>query len=269
MSNPLPAAWLDAKPARVLIHWTAGSHTPSAVDREHYHYLIDGQAQAHRGDHPLSANCPTLRRPYAAHTRGMNTGSAGLALCGMAGARERPFEPGRWPFTREQWRVAQAVAAQLLRHAGLPCTQATCFSHFEAETLHGVRQAGKWDVSVLPWEPERAPAHVMAEFRAGVAALLSPPVSVTVDGRPVDVPAFLEAGRAWVAARRVAELLGWELVAAAGAEVTLQRDGQEITLPLRIEADGTGYVPAASLRALPGVAVDWDPAARVVEVLSE
>ena len=78
---------------RIIVHWTAGSYTPSAVDREHYHYLIDGSGDLHEA-RPVEQNNRDVAGftsdEYTAHTRGLNSYSIGVALCAMHGARERP-----------------------------------------------------------------------------------------------------------------------------------------------------------------------------------
>ncbi len=32
---------------RLIWHWSAGTHTPSALDRQHYHFVIDVAARSH------------------------------------------------------------------------------------------------------------------------------------------------------------------------------------------------------------------------------
>lgn len=48
---------------RIILHWSAGSNVVSAIDRDHYHFIIGG-----------------------AHTLNCNTGSIDVALAGMADA---------------------------------------------------------------------------------------------------------------------------------------------------------------------------------------
>lgn len=37
---------------RIIIHWSAGAHTVSALDRQHYHYIVDDDGDVHVGIHP-------------------------------------------------------------------------------------------------------------------------------------------------------------------------------------------------------------------------
>lgn len=69
---------------RIVCHWTAGSHKASALDRTHYHILIEDDGNLVRGTHPISDNVSTADGNYAAHTRRLNTGSIGVSVCCMA-----------------------------------------------------------------------------------------------------------------------------------------------------------------------------------------
>lgn len=173
MSRVLPLEWLPAgaNVARVVLHWTAGRWTPSLLDRAHYHLLLDGAGKPRRGIRPVGAKLP--------HTRGLNTGSVGLALCGMAGARQSPFDPGPWPIHERQWRLAARAAAEILQRYRLyddpqdPPPARLVLSHCEVGAVYGVEQRGKWDVSVLPWERDLAEPLVHRAFRLEVQAALA------------------------------------------------------------------------------------------------
>lgn len=145
---------------RVVVHWTAGAYKPSEYDRRHYHFLIDGHGRAVLG----------ARRPgeYLPHTRMLNTGSVGLALCGMGGARERPFYAGAWPITHLQWERAAQAAAEIIAAYDLALTERTCLFHSEVWRVYRRPQIGKWDINALPFEPGLTPAEVHAQFRRKV-----------------------------------------------------------------------------------------------------
>lgn len=137
---------------RIIMHWTAGANFPSPECFEAYHYLIDRVGHVHRGDHPVTDNLSTADGDYAAHTRGLNTGSIGLALCGMAGANEKPFAPGRFPLTRPQWNAAIIAAADLCRRYRIEPNERGLLMHCEVERVFQIKQANKWDISRLPFE---------------------------------------------------------------------------------------------------------------------
>lgn len=160
---------------RVVLHWTEGWRMPNSVDLEHYHFLIaekSGAAKVVRGDHTVDDNVSTGDDDYAAHTRGLNTRSVGVALCGMVGCQERPRSPGRDPYTQKQYSLMCAAVAQVCRFYGIPVTNRTVLAHGEVQATLGVKQAGKWDPMYFPWEPAKSGAAVMAQMRADIAAEL-------------------------------------------------------------------------------------------------
>jgi hypothetical protein len=170
----LPPEWTPRAAMRgIVVHWTAGAHRASGLDRSHYHVLIEGDGRLVRGLHSIAANLSTADGRYAAHTRGLNAGFVGVALCCMAGAAERPFHAGSAPMTRIQWDRLPAVLADLCRAYAIPVARKTVLSHAEVEPELGVRQRGKWDVSRLAFDPSVVGARACGDlFRARTATLL-------------------------------------------------------------------------------------------------
>lgn len=171
----VPATWMpDAPMKRIVTHWTAGSHTPSETDKEHYHFLIDGAGKLHLGEHPITANVPPLREgEYAAHTRATNSYAIGVSLCCMAGAVERPFDAGRYPMTETQWTALLELLAVLCKRYGIPVTPKTVLSHAEVQGNLGIWQRGKWDYTILPFKPSVKGVRAVGDLmRAGVEARL-------------------------------------------------------------------------------------------------
>ncbi|WP_181164735.1 hypothetical protein [Amaricoccus solimangrovi] len=41
---------------RVVIHWTAGTDRVSALDRQHYHRIVDGEGSIFAGVHAIEDN---------------------------------------------------------------------------------------------------------------------------------------------------------------------------------------------------------------------
>lgn len=171
----IPAEWMPAaKMARVIVHWTAGANSPSGNDKAHYHILIDGTGKLVRGKPTIDLNgLPKAKAGYAAHTLNCNTGSIGISLCGMAGAVERPFNPGKSPITSAQWGALLEACAELCEHYQIPVTPKTLLSHAEVQTNLGIRQRGKWDIAILPFNRSFDTAREVGdELRSNVAALL-------------------------------------------------------------------------------------------------
>jgi N-acetyl-anhydromuramyl-L-alanine amidase AmpD len=171
----VPAGWMPAaKIARVIVHWTAGTYTPTKLDLSHYHVLIDGKAQLVRGTPSIAANgLPKASAGYAAHTLNCNTGSIGISLCAMAGAVEAPFDPGKYPITAEQWGALVKACADLCERYQIPVSPKTLLSHAEVQTNLGIVQRGKWDIARLPFDPTIKGAKAVGDkLRAEVSGAL-------------------------------------------------------------------------------------------------
>ena len=171
----LPADWLpSAHISRVIVHWTAGNHRASQLDRSHYHILIEFDAKLIRGIPSIAMNDAGGVSPgYAAHTLNCNTGSIGVSLCCMAGAIESPFNPGKAPMTREQWEALPPVIAALCRRYDIPVTPRTVLSHAEVQGTLGIKQRQKWDISRLAFDPIVVGAAACGSLmRAAVSRLL-------------------------------------------------------------------------------------------------
>ena len=139
---------------RIVIHWTAGGHKANGTDRRAYHYIIEGDGNVVDGNHPPEANAP-ISNPkdgstYAAHTRGLNTGSIGVALAAMRGAQERPFSAGPSPITEAQLDALARLCAGLCTRYGIPVQRDTVLTHAEVQPTLKVAQRQKWDVTWVP-----------------------------------------------------------------------------------------------------------------------
>jgi len=136
---------------RIIMHWTAGHHTPNETDRKAYHILIDGNGNEVVGRFPISSTKPPLvSGAYAAHTANLNSYSIGVAVAAMAGAKERPFTPGPSPITEAQVAGLVRSVARLSRMYAIPVSPDTVLTHAEVQPTLGVTQKGKWDITWLP-----------------------------------------------------------------------------------------------------------------------
>jgi hypothetical protein len=166
--------------ARIILHWTAGTHKASANDQEHYHVLVEGDGTVVYGKHPIDANAKPAREPRASHTRNLNTGSIGVSVCCMKDAKEQPFSAGPFPMTIQQWQIAAEVVAELCARYRIAVTPRTVLAHGEVQAVLKVEQLQKWDPLVLPWTPAVPRQQVMDQFRASVQqhlASLTTPVA--------------------------------------------------------------------------------------------
>lgn len=139
----------------ITIHWTAGGHAVNAIDRAHYHFIIDGDGKVVTGDHPPEANRPPLRgRKYAAHCGGGNSWNIGVALAGMAGYRS-PSAPGKFPLTAKQCEAAWEYVAYISHKYDIPVTPDRIFTHYEfGKRNPNSLSRGKIDIVHLPHEPQ-------------------------------------------------------------------------------------------------------------------
>lgn len=156
---------------RIIGHWSAGGYRASALDKKHYHFIVEIDGTVVRGDKPVEANNNTADGDYAAHTLGTNTGAIGVAIAAMAGAVERPFNPGTRPITDAQLRAYVDLCARLCRDYAIPVTRQTVLTHAEVQPTLGIKQKGKWDITWLPgMEKPGDPVAVGDQLRAWILA---------------------------------------------------------------------------------------------------
>lgn len=159
----IPVEWLPTAATgwvrRCILHWTAGLPEPTALDKRHYHLLIRQDGAAVRGNTPIGS--------VASHTRLLNTGSVGIAVCGMLGATPRGHY-GPYPLTAVQVeRMTQGVA-EVCHAYELAVTERTVLCHSEAWRVYRRPQLGKFDIDVLPYESELPADEVHALLRRKV-----------------------------------------------------------------------------------------------------
>ena len=200
---------------RIIIHWTAGGNKANATDKRRYHTIVEGDGNIVSGNHPFSANDP-IRHPndsstYAAHTRGANTKAIGIAMAGMRGAKERPFDHGPSPITKVQVAALVEEVAILCRIHGIPVTRETVLTHAEVQSTLGIKQNNKWDVMWLPGMRESTGAHEIGDYlrdcvRVHLSALQPPTARPVARPAPVVVQKPAQSERqGWRA--RILELL--------------------------------------------------------------
>lgn len=135
----------------ITIHWSAGPYMPTATDREHYHYLVDGLGKVHEGIHTPESNIPPLKRgKYAAHCGGGNSRNIGVSMLGMAGFRNAKAV-GKYPLTRVQCESAFRLVAELCKKHQIRIDPAHVFTHYEFGRRNpATTSAGKIDIVYLP-----------------------------------------------------------------------------------------------------------------------
>ena len=138
---------------RIIIHWTAGLYTPTAYEKEHYHFLVDGIGEIHTGKFKPENNEICRIGKYAAHTGGGNTGSIGVALCAMANFKNAN-SVGKYPILKKQFESCMALCAKLAKQYSIKITPQTILTHYEFGICNPQSSsAGKIDIIYLPPYP--------------------------------------------------------------------------------------------------------------------
>jgi N-acetyl-anhydromuramyl-L-alanine amidase AmpD len=159
---------------RIIIHWTAGGAKASGLDRVHYHFLVQQDGAVVPGTFKPEANLAPKPGAYAAHTRNCNTGSIGVAVCGMMGAQERPFKPGPAPITWPQVTIMCSLVASLCDEYRIAVTRETVLTHAEVQPTLKIAQLGKWDICWLPgWDAPRDAVATGDALRRDISAALA------------------------------------------------------------------------------------------------
>ncbi len=285
MAQIIPASWMPpANAKRMVLHWTAGTHTVSSVDRRHYHFIIDVHGAVFRGDLTIADNNSTSDKRYAAHTRSLNTGSIGISVCGMAGAKERPFSGGRWPITAKQMEALAKLVAQLSDHYSIPITRSTVLWHSEVQGRLGVKQAGKWDSTFWPALGVIGATKAGDKLRANALALAlavkeTPPgnaapavrdregflPSIPVELTGFEIEGVLENCRSWIPLQVLVDRFGWKKLIAREGYCLIKTNQGLRSGPMIIERR-IGYVQCNSVAEWLGVAATYDVAAKKVVI---
>lgn len=94
-------------------------------------------------------------------------------MCGMIGAVESPWSPGRAPLTLVQWNRHVMAAADLCEVYRIAVARDKLLFHAEVQGTLGIAQAGKWDVVRLPFDESVRGARAVGDrFRDEVLSAL-------------------------------------------------------------------------------------------------
>ncbi len=135
---------------RIVIHWTAGTYYPSEYEKLHYHFLVDKCGVVHSGKFKPEDNEICKPKKYAMHTGGGNTGSIGVAICAMAGFKNKNCV-GNYPILKKQFESTMKLCAELANKYKINVTPQTVFTHYEFGLKNPkTSSAGKIDIVFLP-----------------------------------------------------------------------------------------------------------------------
>ena len=136
---------------RIILHWCGGSSNPNHIELEHYHYVVDRSGKIHQGNHKVSDNENCKDGDYAAHTGYGNTGSIGVAMCGMMGFKNSD-NVGNYPLTKIQCEATFNLIANLALEYNIPVDKEHIFTHYTFNEKHNIK-TGKIDIIFLPPYP--------------------------------------------------------------------------------------------------------------------
>lgn len=140
---------MESKFKRIVLHWTAGASTPSAYDKQFYHYLIDAKGNIINGIHKPEDNLICQDGSYAAHCGGGNTGAIGVALCGMANFSYTTLKTP-YHLTKIQLESMFSFVAKLCKRYNLDVTKDSVLTHFEFGLDHpDTTSSGKIDICYM------------------------------------------------------------------------------------------------------------------------
>lgn len=145
---------------RIIVHWTAGTYYPNNTDLEHYHFLIDKDGKIYNGKYKPEDNENCSAGKYAAHTGGGNTGSIGVALCGMYGFKDKN-NVGNYPLKQKQCEAAFKLIAELCKKYRIDISPDTVMTHYEfGKKYPKTSSNGKIDIIFLPPYPSVQPSEI-------------------------------------------------------------------------------------------------------------
>jgi N-acetyl-anhydromuramyl-L-alanine amidase AmpD len=144
----------------IIIHWTVGTGTPNAHEKESYHFLIDNKGNVIKGNHTPEDNLNCYDGNYAAHCGGGNTGRIGVSFCGMLGYNSKTHETA-YPLNKEQLTKGLAFIASLCKKYNIPIASNTVMTHMEFGNLNPKTTShGKIDISYLHPYPTLRPEQI-------------------------------------------------------------------------------------------------------------
>lgn len=147
---------------RIHWHWAVSTYDVTPRVRSHYNGVFDYEGNEYDGGAPAQhqANYSYGQNKVGvSHTLSANTGSVGLSVACLSGVRpdwsEMSVIQGKYPVT---WKAIDAMlekTAELCEAFDIYPSKWTTLNHAEVQPNLGIRQKGKWDIQILPHEPNK------------------------------------------------------------------------------------------------------------------
>ncbi len=163
---------------RGTIHWTAGGLKANALDKKHYHVIVEADGTVVLGNHTPEDNINCYDGSYAAHNGYNNTGNIGISMCGAHAG----FIHGE--VTAIAFERAAEQAAIFSKKYNISVNEWK--THWEYDqALPRSKRSGKTDLSNLSFLPGKSPKEIADIFRGKVKWYLhrlnNPPVPLPDD----------------------------------------------------------------------------------------
>lgn len=140
---------------KIILHWTAGAPLPCAEDLQHYHFLVNKDGLRISGIYAPEDNLNCADGKYARHCGGGNTGSIGVAMCGMYVPKGKTLADTPYPLTLKQTEATFKLCAELCKKYKIKISPTTVLTHAEFGAAHpNTSSRGKIDIICLPPYPE-------------------------------------------------------------------------------------------------------------------
>lgn len=139
---------------RIIVHWTGGSYNVNMDILNSYHYAITDVGRVMPCNHRPEDNLNCNDGNYAAHTGGGNTGSIGVAMCGMYVPKGVNIKNTQYPLTKKQCESCFKFVAELADKYKIQINPDTVMTHYEFGLKNPkTSSAGKIDIIYLPAYP--------------------------------------------------------------------------------------------------------------------
>ena len=126
----------------IILHWTAGSYFPCAVDLASYHFIIDKNGKVYQGKYTPRDNENCTDGKYAPHCGGGNTGRIGIAICCRRDTKTPP--------TQQQIEAMCHLAAECCIKYGILPSKIQTHAEFGREHPN-TSSAHKIDINSIPY----------------------------------------------------------------------------------------------------------------------
>ena len=139
----------------IVNHWTGGGYHATSLDLKHYQAVVEASAKVIYGNFTAEDQRSTSDGVYGAHTRAFNTKCIGVAVACMLNGKENAPAPNYGstsPLGEAQFHEMCRVNASFCAEYDIPVSPTRVLTHAEVQPTLGIRQNGKWDITVLPWD---------------------------------------------------------------------------------------------------------------------